>query len=92
MDIQQLIEDRKANPIKCEVCSEKKGHDVYFTGLDWYHCPRCGQHGLASVGLHPILQKMNEPMCTACANHFTHGWPDPKDGGSITLCCSTQGY
>lgn len=42
----------KKNKI-CKVCKKK------FEGYAWFHCPKCGQHGLASI---------YEPTCTACAN------------------------
>lgn len=55
-----LEAERKKNPIKCEVCSAKAGHDVFFEGLSWYHCPKCGRHGFPSI--------KGEDECTDCAN------------------------
>jgi hypothetical protein len=28
--------ERKKNPIKCDVCSERESKDVFFEGLSWY--------------------------------------------------------
>lgn len=45
--------------IKCIICSDKNGMDVFFEGISWYHCPRCNQHGFASI---------YDNCCTGCAN------------------------
>lgn len=38
----------------CPVCQQP------FAGDSWYHCPKCGGHGYASV--------KNDACCTACSN------------------------
>ena len=65
---QRLVDfeiERKKNPIKCEICSARKGEDVFFEGLSWFHCPKCGQHG------YPSMKGGIE--CTSCANMRIHG-------------------
>lgn len=55
------IEERRKNPRRCAICSERKGGTVYFSAenLDWYHCPRCDGHGYRS---------WHGAFCTNCAN------------------------
>ncbi len=61
----KLWEERQRNPKRCDVCSEKGGNDVFFEGFSWYHCPKCGQHGFASM----------YGGCTGCANTRRFGNP-----------------
>ena len=53
------IDELKKNPIKCEICSKKKGKRVNFEGLACYHCKKCGGHGFASI---------YSDICTNCSN------------------------
>jgi hypothetical protein len=57
--IQNVLEDRKKKPMLCKICTKVKKKKVYFEGISWYHCPKCGGHGLASV---------YSNSCTNCAN------------------------
>jgi Zn finger protein HypA/HybF involved in hydrogenase expression len=57
--LQKELKTRAKNPIKCKVCTEKQGKDVFFDGLSWFHCPECDSHGLPSI---------HGNMCTVCAN------------------------
>lgn len=68
-----LLEERRMYLLRCDVCSEKAGHDVFFEGFSWYHCPRCGGHGFMS---------MYAGGCTACSNMDRFGSPWPG-GGSV---------
>lgn len=57
--VSQRLKELKEKPIKCNICSKKKGKRVNFKGLACFHCPKCGKHGLPSI---------YENTCTMCAN------------------------
>lgn len=63
----ELEAERHKNPIKCHVCSEREGKDIFFEGLSWFHCPKCDKHGYPSM--------KGEVECTACANMRLFGHP-----------------
>lgn len=67
--LNDLLRERTKNPIKCDICSTRDGRDVFFEGLSWFHCPKCGEHGFQSMNVKDLQYE-----CTSCWNlrHFGH--------------------